>query len=100
MTRVILGQGVVSVLLLTVHDHVRPIGGVGATVGGPWLPALLEGSSCPSGEAEVRQGGQAFLMTSWGLEQGGKMSPKAPISFETFPQGSSGMEVVFHASSD
>jgi hypothetical protein len=29
-------------------------------LGPPWLPVLLEGSMCPSGEVEVRQGGQAL----------------------------------------
>jgi hypothetical protein len=54
-------------LLFTVHGHVRPIGGSGCCGWGPpWLPVLLEGSTCPLGEAEVRRGGSGALMTSWG----------------------------------
>jgi hypothetical protein len=37
-----------------------PLAGVGAVVGGPWLPVLPEGSTCPSGEAEVRQEDRAL----------------------------------------
>jgi hypothetical protein len=54
MTRVMLGQGMVPVLLLTVHGHVRPISRSGCHSWGPsWLPVLLEGSTCLSGEAKV-----------------------------------------------
>jgi hypothetical protein len=54
MTGVMLSQGVVPVLLLTVHGHVGPIGGSGARGWGSlWLTVLLEGYKCPSGEAEV-----------------------------------------------
>jgi hypothetical protein len=35
MIGVMLGQGMVPVLLLTVHGHVHPIVGAGAIVGGP-----------------------------------------------------------------
>jgi hypothetical protein len=35
MTGVMLGQGMVPVLLLTVHGHVRPIGGSGCRGWGP-----------------------------------------------------------------
>jgi hypothetical protein len=35
MTGVMLGQGVVSVLLFTVHSHVCPIGGSGCNGWGP-----------------------------------------------------------------
>jgi hypothetical protein len=58
-----------------------PSVGMGAMVGAPWIPAMLEGSRCLLGEAEVHQGGWAgeveiapdrahgsgALMTSWGL---------------------------------
>jgi hypothetical protein len=44
--------------------------------------------------------GSGALMTSQGLERGKEMPPEAPISPETFPQGSGGMEFVVHASSD
>jgi hypothetical protein len=61
MTGIMLGQGVVPVLLLTVHGHVRPIDGSGChNWGPPLLPVLPEGSTCPSGEAEVRRGGRAL----------------------------------------
>jgi hypothetical protein len=54
MTGVMLDQSVILVLLLTVHSHVRPIGGSGCRgLGGPWLAVLLEGSTCPLDEAEV-----------------------------------------------
>jgi hypothetical protein len=43
MTGVILGQDVVPVLLLTVHGHVRPIGGCGCRVWGPVSPRLAKG---------------------------------------------------------
>jgi hypothetical protein len=59
MTGVMLGQSVVPVLLLTVHGHVHSIDGSECrSWGPPWLPVLLEGSTCPSGEAETRRGGQ------------------------------------------
>jgi hypothetical protein len=59
MTGVMLGQGVVPVLLFTMRGHVCPIGGSECRgLGPPWLPIFPEGSTCPSGEAEVRRGGQ------------------------------------------
>jgi hypothetical protein len=49
-----LDQGVIPMLLLTVHGHVRPIDGSGCHgFEAPWLTVLPEGSTCPSGEAEV-----------------------------------------------
>jgi hypothetical protein len=58
MNGVMSGQSVVPVLLLTVHGHVHPINGSECrSWGPPWLPVLLEGSTCPSGEAETRRGG-------------------------------------------
>jgi hypothetical protein len=48
------GQGVVPMLLLTMHGHVRPISRSGCRGwGGLWLTVLPEGSTCPLGEAEV-----------------------------------------------
>jgi hypothetical protein len=45
-------------LLLIVHGHVHPIDGSKCRSWGPlWLPVLLEGSTCPLGEAETRRGG-------------------------------------------
>jgi hypothetical protein len=61
MTGVMLGQGVVLVLLLAVHGHVHPIGGSECRGWGPpCLPILPEGSTCRSGEVEVRRGGRAL----------------------------------------
>jgi hypothetical protein len=58
MTGVMLSQSVVPVLLLTVHSHVHPIeGSMFRSWGPPWLPVLLQGSTCPSGEVETRCGG-------------------------------------------
>jgi hypothetical protein len=84
MTEVILSQGVVLVLLFTMHGHIHPIGG----------------STCPSGEAEVSSGGWALSMTPRGLGRGGEMSPEVPISPETSLQGSGRMEFVIRAASD
>jgi hypothetical protein len=56
-----LSQGVVPMLLLIVHCHVCPIGGSGCRDwGSSWLLVLLEGYTCPSGEAEVSWGLGAF----------------------------------------
>jgi hypothetical protein len=60
MTGVMLGQSMVPALLLTVHGHVRPIGGSGCRDGPPWLPVLPDGFTCPSGNAKVRQGDRAL----------------------------------------
>jgi hypothetical protein len=67
-------------------------------LGGPWLPVLPEGSTCPSGEAEVREGVERFddIMGAWVRQ---KLPPEAPMSPETFPHGSGGVEVDFRASS-
>jgi hypothetical protein len=49
-----LDQGMVPVLLLTVHGHVHPIGGSRCLGWGPpWLTTWPEGSMCPSGKADV-----------------------------------------------
>jgi hypothetical protein len=87
------------VLLFTVYGHVRPISGSGCRGWGPpWLPILPEGSTCPSGEAEVRQGVERFddIM---GAQARRKLVLGAPISLETIPQGSDGMKVDFRAAS-
>jgi hypothetical protein len=56
---VLSSQVVVPVSLLTVHGHVH-VDGASTLVGGPlWLPALPEGSTCPSGEAETRRRGSS-----------------------------------------
>jgi hypothetical protein len=101
MTGVIMSQDMVLVLLFAVHGHVRPIGGSGHRGWGvPWLTILLEGYKCPSGEAEVTRGGRVLSMTPRGLGRGGEMSPEAPISPKTSPQGSGRMEFVVRAASD
>jgi hypothetical protein len=101
MTGVTLGQGMVPVLLLVVHGHVHPIGGSGChDWGSPWLTILLEGYTCPSGEAEVSRGGRALLMTSRGLRRGREMSSEALISPETSLQGSGGWSLSFRATSN
>jgi hypothetical protein len=95
-----LGQGVVPVLLLTVHDHVCPIGGSGCRGWGP------RGSLSCQRAPRVPRARQKYaeevgrfddIMGAWARR---KMSPEAPISPKTFPQGSDGMEVDFRASSD
>jgi hypothetical protein len=54
MTGVMLGQGMVFMLLLTVHGHVHPIDGSGCCGwGSPWLTVLPKGYKCPLGEVEV-----------------------------------------------
>jgi hypothetical protein len=116
MTGVMLGQGVVLVSLFTVHGHVCPIGGSRCRGWGlPWLLVLPEGSTCPSDETEVHRGVRHSRAYVAGVEQGRTRSqcdtgvgrfdnvmraqarqkppPEAPISPETFPQGSGGMEV-------
>jgi hypothetical protein len=101
MTGVTLSQDVVLVLLFTVRGHIRPIGRSGRRGWGSlWLTVLLEGYMCPSGKVEGSHEGRALLMTPWGLGRGGGMSPKAPISPETSPQGSGRMEFVARAASD
>jgi hypothetical protein len=52
---------------------------------------------CPSGEAEMRRGGQVPLMTPRGLGQDGEMSPKMPIVPEASPQGSGEIGFVVRA---
>jgi hypothetical protein len=101
MTGVTLSQGVAPVLLLTVHDHVCPIGGSGRRGWGvPVAHRLARGLhvSLERGGTKPRESGT--LMTLRGLGRDGEMSPEAPISPETFPQGSGGMEFVVRASSD
>jgi hypothetical protein len=68
MTGVMSSQGVVPVLLLTVHGHVRLIDGSKYRSWGPlWLLVLPKGSMCPSGKAKTHRGGQMLLMMLWGL---------------------------------
>jgi hypothetical protein len=70
------------------------------TGGSPRLTVLLEGYTCPSGEAEVSREGRTLSMTLWGVGRGEGMSPEVPISPETSPQGSGKMEFVVRTASD
>jgi hypothetical protein len=47
-----------------------PSVGVGVVVGTPWLLALLEGSTCPSGEAEYAKGVRHSRAYVAGVERG------------------------------
>jgi hypothetical protein len=97
MTRVMLGQGVIPVSLLTVHGHVCPIGG---SVCHGWGPhgslSCQRAPHVPQVRREYAERVERFddIM---GLGRGEKMPPEAPISPETFPQGSGGMEVDLRA---
>jgi hypothetical protein len=64
-------------------------------LGAPWLPLLPEGSTCLSGEAEIRQGGRALLMTPWELGRGEKISPEVPISPRPFRKARVGWSLSF-----
>jgi hypothetical protein len=100
MTGVMLGQGVVPVLLLTVHGYVCPITGVGAVVGCPrGSLSCQRAPRVPLARRERAKGVRRFddIMGAWTRR---KMPPKAPILPETFPQGSGGIEVDLRASSD
>jgi hypothetical protein len=68
-------------------------------LGASWLPILPEGSTCPSGEVEYAEVVGRFDDVM-GAQARWKLSPEAPISPETFSQGSGWMEVDFRASSD
>jgi hypothetical protein len=70
-----------------------------------WLRAhvahrLARGFHMSLGRGGSKLRGLGDLMMSWGLGRGGKMPPEAPISLETFPQGSCGMEFIIRATSD
>jgi hypothetical protein len=101
MTGVMLSQGMVPVLLLTVHGHVRPIGGSGCRGwGGPVAHHLARGLHVSLGRDRSKLRGSVLLMTPRGLGRGGEMSPDTLISSETSPQGSGGMEFFVRAASD
>jgi hypothetical protein len=69
-------------------------------LGGPMAHRLARGFYVFLGRGGSKLRGSGALMTSRGLGRGEKIPPEAPISPETFPQGSGGMEFVVHASSD
>jgi hypothetical protein len=88
-------------LLLTVHGHVRPIGGSGCRgLRAPVAHRLARGFHVSLGRGGSKLRGSDALMTSRGLGRGGKMPPEAPISPETSPQGSGGIEFVDRTTSD
>jgi hypothetical protein len=77
MTGVMSSQGVVPVLLVTMHGHVHPIDGSECrSWGPPWLPVLPKVFTCLSGEVEVRRGRSGALITSWGLGRGENYRPR------------------------
>jgi hypothetical protein len=101
MTGVMLGQGVVPMLLLTMHGHVHPIGGSGCRgLGVPMARRLARGLYVSLGRDESKLRGSDAFDDAVGLGRGEKMSPKALISPEISPQGSGGMEFVTRATSD
>jgi hypothetical protein len=54
--------------LLTVHDHVHHIDGASTVLRVPWLPISPEGSTCPSGEAEMNRGGSGTFDDATGAQ--------------------------------
>jgi hypothetical protein len=94
-----LGQGVVPVLLLIVHGHVRPIGGSRCRGWGPrGSPSCQRVPRVPRARRKYAEGVGRFDDVM-GARARRKLSPETPISPETFPQGS-GVEVDFRALSD
>jgi hypothetical protein len=57
-------------------------------------PFLLEGSTCPSGEAEMRRGGSSAFDDAMWLRRDREMSPETPIVPEASLQGSGEIELV------
>jgi hypothetical protein len=68
MTGVISSQSVVPTPLLTMHGHVHHVDGASTMLGPPWLPVLPEGSTFPSGEAEIRRGGSGTFDDAAGAQ--------------------------------
>jgi hypothetical protein len=98
VTGVMTSQGVVLVLLLTMHDHVHPIDGSEFRSWGP--RGSLSCRRVPRAPRARRKhvvGGQALLTTSRGLGRGGEMSPKMSIVPEVAPQGSGEIEFIIRA---
>jgi hypothetical protein len=69
-------------------------------LGPPMAHHLARGFHVSLGRGESKLRGLGALMMSRGLGRGRKMLLEAPISPETFPQGSSEMEFVVRAASD
>jgi hypothetical protein len=98
--RVMLGQGVVLVLLLTVHGHICPIGLSGCCDWRPrGSPSCQRAPHVPQARQKYAKGFGLFDDVM-GVQVRRKLPPEAPISPETFLLGSGGMEVDVHASSD
>jgi hypothetical protein len=80
ITRVMFGQCVVPVLLLTVHGHVYPIDGSECHSQGPrGSPSCLRVPRAPRARWKSVMGGQVLLMTPRGLGRGREVSPEMPI---------------------
>jgi hypothetical protein len=78
------------------HGHVRPIGGSGCRGEGPrGSLSCQRAPRVPRARQKYAEGVERFddIM---GAQARRKLPRKAPISPETFPQGSGGMEVDFH----
>jgi hypothetical protein len=98
MTRVMSSQGVVPVLLLTMHGHIHHVDGSEFRSWGPCgSPSCLSVPRAPRARRERATGGQVLLMTPWGLGRGGEMSLETSIMPEASLQGSSEIEFVIRA---
>jgi hypothetical protein len=95
MTRVMLGQGVVPMLLLTVHGHVHPIVGAGAAVGGPVASCLARGLHVSLGRGGSTSRGLGALMMSWGLGRGGNCHPRLLSCLRPFRKAQVGWRLMF-----
>jgi hypothetical protein len=69
-------------------------------LGAPVAPRLARGLDVSLGRGGSRPRGSDTFDDIMGARQGGKMPPEAPISFDTFSQGSGGMEFVVRATDD
>jgi hypothetical protein len=118
MVGVMLGLSAVPTLLFTVHDHVRPISGNGCRGEGlRGSPPCQRAPCVPQARQKYAKGVEHSRAYIAGVGRGKncsrqhtgvgrfddimgarvrrKLSPEAPISSETFPQGSDGTEVGF-----
>jgi hypothetical protein len=98
MTGVISSQGVVPMLLLTVHGHVHHVDGSEYHSWGPCgSPPCLRVPRGPRVRRKHAAGGRTLLMTPWGFGRGGEMSPEMPIMPEASPQSSDKTEFAIRA---
>jgi hypothetical protein len=101
MIGVMSSQGMVPVLLLTVHGHIHHIDGASTVVGGPrGSPSCLRVPRAPRARQKCAVGGQAPLMMPRGLGRDSEMSLETPIVPKASPQGSGEIEFVIHALTD